>query len=146
MLLPGPPGCSGPGPRIPTPYDDPPIPSAPKTRRTALIVEVEEGRIVGWETPLPGAAVQTVRMNLCQSPAFTGQNVERQLEKILQELGLIEIETRDLLAPWRASLFEAHGLRLLTVMSRADFETASSCACLPYPDELVRVGMIVKEL
>jgi hypothetical protein len=65
---------------------------------------------------------------------------------VLEAQGLDAAEAEPLVRTWRREFFEEEGLRAITVLPRWIYEAALPLMVLPAPEEIVRVGLVWKEL
>jgi hypothetical protein len=85
-------------------------------------------------------------VDLPQQTWLTGDAAETCLASILRERGLTDAEAEGLLVSWRDKFFQSAGKRLITVLSAADYDRFCPLQVRPKPTEIVRVGLILKEL
>ncbi len=75
-----------------------------------------------------------------------GPEVRERFEETLREQGLTAAEARSLTRTWNAEFFQTPGTRLLTFIPRRLYDTLLPMKIRPPPRELVRVGVVWKEL
>jgi hypothetical protein len=72
--------------------------------------------------------------------------LRRRLLEVLVREGLGGEEARALLATWEKEFFAAPGRRIVTVLPRWMYDALLPLEVFPVPEELVRVGLVWKEL
>ena len=75
-----------------------------------------------------------------------GPEVRERFEETLREQGLTAAEARSLTRTWNAEFFQTPGTRVLTIIPRRLYDTLLPMKIRPRPRELVRVGVVWKEL
>jgi hypothetical protein len=68
------------------------------------------------------------------------------LARVLEQEGLTHEEAGSLLATWREDFFATRGRRIVTVMPQWMYQAVVPLEVFPVPEEMVRVGLVWKEL
>lgn len=87
----------------------------------------------------------SVEVDLSDLP-LVGDALETRMLAALRAEGLTEAESRALLEAWGEEFFETPGLRAIAMIPRWLYDTLLPLTIEPEPDELVRVGLLWKEI
>ena len=92
-----------------------------------------------WNTENP--------VNSCDlgDDALREDQVIDEFRRMIQKAGLTAGEADGLIACWSPQFFQTDGTRLLTIMSRGDYDTYCPIEVRPTPTEMVRVGIVLNE-
>ncbi len=91
---------------------------------------------------LERAATAEVKWDALEALAKVGR--DRTAEQCIEALN--EAEARSLVKTWRKDLFEAPGLRVVTVMPQWMYNALLPARILPLPDSFARVGLVLRGL
>ncbi|MGI8979299.1 MAG: hypothetical protein ACR2FY_08745 [Pirellulaceae bacterium] len=114
--------------------------------RTGFLIDVGVDSMAAREFSIPGAADQVVWVELFDEPRFKGKAAVERLQTILIQAGLTKRETGGLIVSWRKQFFETPGKRLLTILSREDYDEICPMKIRPWPTETARVGIVLTEM
>ncbi|MFT5522491.1 MAG: hypothetical protein ACI9HK_000435 [Pirellulaceae bacterium] len=118
-------------------------PTTQNPSRHVLLIRVEAGEIAGEDRPL---TEPKITIDLTQEPPLSGDQVAAKLLELLTKYGLTQSEAMGLIDAWRPQFFQTNGLRLLTIMTPADYDRCCPLLMQPLPTEVVRVGIVLQEL
>jgi hypothetical protein len=117
----------------------------PDKQKSCLLVDSRE-------MPVQGCAFRPVSvlggrhvMALKDQTWFSGDDVERALLEMLLQQGLNGAEAAGLLDSWRERFFQSPGQRLLTLLTRSEYDRMCPLKVRPEPTEIVRVGIVLRE-
>jgi hypothetical protein len=113
----------------------------------ALLVRVARGKAVARAVAVP----VHVEASFLTWPAYPDVDpVERPaaaaFEAMITRAGLNKSEAAGMVASWRRAFFETDGVRLLMLLSPADYEFFCPLKLSPAPTSIARVGVIWTEL
>lgn len=114
--------------------------------RAGFLIRVTDNGVIGQEFEIPGASSGMVILNTPTSGAQTSDKVATRFLQLLVKAGLTKEEAGGLIASWRKQFFETTGTRLLTILSRHDYDEMCPLNIRPVPAEIVRVGIVLAEL
>lgn len=130
---------------IPANYDDTSRTDSPRARRRAIVVRVENESVDAMVYPIPGKPNSNFTIDLPEMFPMAGR-VESRFLNLLILAGLTQDEGEGLIDCWRRQFFETSGTRVITILSREDYDKLCPLTVRPTPTEVVRVGIVLTEL
>jgi len=114
--------------------------------RSGFLIEVEGGKVATQEFAIPGLPGEKLLVELSPKCHSSPNLAVQALLSLLVKEGLTKEEAGGLIACWRKQFFETPGRRLLTILSREDYDEICPLTIRPTPTKTVRVGIVLTEL
>jgi len=127
-------------------YDWSSDPAPQPELRQALVVRAQQGGVQALAFQVSGKPASAFSIELPDTLPLAGDEVESRLLQLLIDAGLTQAEAEGLIDCWRRQFFETHGTRVITVLSRDDYDQMCPLTVRPTPTEIARVGIVLTEL
>jgi len=118
--------------------------------RDGFFIEVEEnGAVKGQPLRLPGKGIPEpshASVDLPEAMSLSGDQVRESMLATLLKAGLKDDEANGLLDSWQTPFFESPGRRVIFLLTPLEYDMMIRMQCRPKPTEIVRVGLVMKEL
>jgi hypothetical protein len=116
-----------------------------RAARAGFLVEVSEEGVATQEFAIPGPTRRELELEVSPNTRAEEDAIQRFLT-LLVKAGLTTEEAGGLIASWRKQFFETSGRRLLTILSRDDYDEVCPIRIRPDTTHNARVGIVLTEL
>ena len=113
-----------------------------KNRNDAILIDNSGDTLVAYVVP----RMDVGDYNLAKLKTLNRNQAEQLLLEMIIENGLSQDEANGLINSWQSGFFEDKGKRLLSIMSRAEYDYYCPMEIAPKPTEIARVGIVLSVL
>ena len=114
--------------------------------RTAFLIQAGSKGLMTQEFALSESPDQEIVIQYSDSRPRSLDDAINRFLALLLEAHLTKEEASGLISSWRKQFFETPGKRLLTILSREDYDQICPLRIRPTPTETIRVGIVLTEL
>ena len=114
--------------------------------RTAFLIQVGPQGLMTQEFALPESPDEEIAIQYSDGRPRSLDDAIDHFLALLMKAHLTKEEAGGLIASWRRQFFETPGKRLLTIVSREDYDQICPLSIRPTPTATIRVGIVLTEL